>query len=131
MRGGMKDQTWINWAYVILLLLILITVGTCFGLKAEAQIDTTFYEGIRYNMPYPNPFKDQTVLVYLTPYPYALRFEVRNILARLIFTKEVIPIQHGANEFRIREEDLPSSGIYFITLIHGKEIITTKIIHIK
>ncbi len=100
------------------------------------QIETRYENGqsasqiIRLEAPVPNPFIDRTNLTFFIPEgseSHMVRFEVRDVLGRLVFDQEG-RYDAGSHVFSVSRTDLGESGWYTVTMRTGMTTRTQQIL---
>ncbi|GAG22124.1 unnamed protein product, partial [marine sediment metagenome] len=79
---------------------------------------------------YPNPFNPITTISYRIPKPMNIKIELFDIKGRYVQTIRDIPNQSGSHTCRFDGSHL-SSGVYFIRLLAGSQVLQKKIVLIK
>ena len=83
---------------------------------------------------YPNPFNPSTNILIHLPRENDVTLNVYNISGELLFTRKEGRLKTGDHVINLNLNDvknIASSGIYFYSIIFGKQIITRKMIFLK
>jgi len=76
----------------------------------------------------PNPVSEQLVITYEAPdYEPVYQIRIFDALGRLVLNRSVIPPRFGEKNQQIDVHSWPA-GVYFISLTHGKELITQRFV---
>ena len=124
---GYIDGFWfyndsIGWAVTGAGKILFTTTG---GLTFISNLSSTLPDGFELRQNYPNPFNSGTSIEFSIPRSTAVRFEVYDVLGRLVDSKDYGNKSPGSYRITYDAGRL-SSGVYFYTLVIDGEMIATK-----
>lgn len=75
---------------------------------------------------FPNPFNDESQIIFYSKNAQSILFEVKNILGRSVYKKEILSIS-GKNEIQFLKDKL-ASGMYIYSIQTNTETISKRLV---
>jgi hypothetical protein len=76
---------------------------------------------------YPNPFLDEIQVLWNSPTEGTSTFQMTDVTGRILIEKQ-IAVSQGSNHLLLHDFSVLNAGVYFLSIISGKEILTEKVL---